>query len=313
MKSEIEQTKQNELINKEAKVLNKKAIFKDIIVSLAIAFLVSAFSILLYQLQIVKTKEFNPIEITYSEGKTIMFSKTFMFAALFISIFVILLNIGILLLVRPSSKKPNIGKKGKNIYFLSILSLFGILAFLVISIFLTTLEISNSTSLFIASFLVCIYETLIYKLYLEEKTYSNHLFWEIFRFAIVGLVAAVFDFTLCFIFQFLIFKGGKQWYVSGISTMMGFIVGVIINYLMSTYMVYKNTRSNVSKTPKGMALFLILAIIGLFLGIGIQYILYDLLNLKVGISIFSYPVCFVLRTLIVMVYNYISRKLIIYK
>ncbi len=101
--------------------------------------------------------------------------------------------------------------------------------------------------------------------------------------------------------------------MTGISTGMGFIVGVVINYLMSTYMVYKNAKSNTSKSIKGMVLFFVLALIGLFIGIGIQYLFYDLLNLKKGITFFSYPVCFVLRTLIVMVYNYISRKLLIYR
>ena len=215
--------------------------------------------------------------------------------------------------LHPSGIKPKIEKKGKNLIYLGILSLFGILAYLVISIFLSTMEISNSMCLFIAGMLTFFYDTLIYKLYLEGRSYSNFIFWEVFRFAIVGLVAAVFDFLICFLFQFYVFGGSTAWYVSGISTALGFCVGVVINYLMSTYMVYKNAKTNTSKTLKGMAMFLVLAIIGLFLGIGIQYVLYDFLNLSKGVAIFSYPICFVLRTLIVMVYNYISRKIFIYK
>ena len=142
---------------------------------------------------------------------------------------------------------------------------------------------------------------------------SNALFWEIFRFAIVGLVAAVFDFATCFIFQFLIFGGSTALYVTGIATVMGFIIGVTINYLMSTYMVYKAAKSNFSKSAKGIITFLVLSILGLLIGVGIQYVLYDFLFIHIGVSFLTYPVDFVIRTLVVMVYNYITRKLFIYR
>ncbi|MCI7788874.1 MAG: hypothetical protein MR518_05220, partial [Mollicutes bacterium] len=88
---------------------------------------------------------------------------------------------------------------------------------------------------------------------------------------------------------------------------------VIINYLRSTYRVYKATKSNFSKSIVGKIYFLGLAVIGLFIGIGLQYFFYDFLNISKGITIFSYPVCFVLRTLIVMVFNYLTRKIFIYR
>ena len=297
----------------EKKPFFTKELIKESLIAFAFIFLFALLGVLLYAVQIISTKRFNPVEITYSQGKTILFSGSFALAGFVISLFLTVFFFLSLIFAKPSGTPPNIGKKGKNLIFLGVLSLFGILAYLVISIFLTTLEVSNSMSLFIAGVLTFTYDYLIYKLYLEEKTFSNALFWEIFRFAIVGLIAAVFDFLLCFLFQFYVFQGNTAWYVSGISTAMGFTVGVIINYLMSTYMVYKNAKSDTSKTIKGMAMFLILAIIGLLIGIAIQYVLYDLFNLKLGITLFSYPICFVLRTLIVMVYNYISRKIFIYR
>ncbi len=292
---------------------SKHPLMMELAMSFAIALLLGGLSVLLYHFGIIKVDNSIVKEITYSEGKTISYVPSFLSLSLLLSFIVTLLVFGLLILIRPSGLKPDYGKKGKNAIFFSVLALFGILAYLVISIFLANWKISNSMSLFIASVLVSIYDTFIYKLYLEKRTYSNHLFWEIFRFAIVGLVAAVFDFSFCFLFQFIVFKGGSAWYVTGVSTGMGFIVGVVINYLMSTYMVYKNAKSDTSKSIKGIVLFFVLALIGLFIGIGIQYFFYDLLNLKKGISFFSYPVCFVLRTLIVMVYNYISRKLLIYR
>ena len=166
---------------------------------------------------------------------------------------------------------------------------------------------------FFSSFLVNIYISLLYKLYLENMSYSNHLFWEIFRFVIVGLVAACFDFLVCYLFQFVIFKGNNNGYVTIVSTIFGFTIGVVINYLLSTYMVYKKNGNKNVKSLKGIIIFLVLAVIGLLLGMLLQFILYDVLFIKKGVMFFTYPVDFVIRTLIVMIYNYISRKLILYK
>ena len=82
---------------------------------------------------------------------------------------------------------------------------------------------------------------------------------------------------------------------------------------MSTYMVYKASKSNLAKTAKGVIFFVVLSAIGLGIGIGLEYLLYDLFYLTLGIGIFIYPVVFVVRTLVVMVYNYLSRKLLIYR
>lgn len=180
-------------------------------------------------------------------------------------------------------------------------------------IFLDGFKVSRDVTVLLTSLCVNTYLFFIYKLYREQRTYSNLLFWEIFRFALVGLVASVFDFLTTRLLQFGAFKGNTAGYVTGLSTAGGFIIGVIINYLRSTYRVYKATKSNFSKSIVGKVYFLGLAVIGLFIGIGLQYFFYDFLNLSKGITIFSYPVCFVLRTLIVMVFNYVTRKIFIYR
>lgn len=251
------------------------------------------------------------ITITYSQGKEFIFDSLFLKTSLFLGIVDILTYLLSFYFLCLSKESPDL--TSHRIIPLIILSLFGYLAYIVIVLFLSGIDISFSISTFISSLLVGIYEYLIYKMYAEKRTYSNKLFWEIFRFAIVGLVAAVFDFSMCMLFQFYIFKGNEAVYVTIISTMMGFLIGVLINYLMSTYMVYKASKSDLSKSFKGMLIFFILSFIGLMLGVGIQAILYDYLYMNVGISFLTYPVDFVIRTLIVMVYNYISRKLFIYK
>ena len=304
------------VFNKLKLILSKpssKTLIGEIIYVCAISLLLSFLGLGFAQLSLFDFREKDLFLFTYSASMSFQFSKSLILNALCYSFIYFLLFYLLTFIFRPSSNKPKIGKNGKNLLLLFILSLFGVLASVVLSSLFFAFGLSSSTSLLSSLFITGIYYYLIYKLYLEEKTYSNQIIWEIFRFAIVGLVAAVFDFALSYIVQFVLFKDNQASYVTLLSTATGFVIGVIINYLMSTYMVYKASKSNMSKSLKGILLFLGLAIIGLLIGIGIQYLLYDVLFIKVGIKFFSYPVDFIIRTLVVMVYNYISRKLLIYK
>jgi putative flippase GtrA len=290
----------------------KRPIYIEILLAGAVMMIVTLIVTLAMYFTAIK----NPSEIlsiTYSKDKTISFDRNFLIASIVLGLVVNLLNPLGYYFLKPSGIKADIGKKGRWLILLGILSLFGYLAFIVLNILLSGWNINLVVTTILSTLLVSIYDYLIYKLYLEQRTYSNHLFWELFRFAIVGLVAAVFDFITCFVFQFVFFKGNEAGYVTILSTIAGFVIGVIINYLMSTYMVYKASKSSFSKSFMGVVVFLVLSAIGLGIGIGIQYFLYDFLYLTKNVSFFSYPIDFVIRTLIVMVYNYISRKVIIYR
>ena len=267
----------------------------------------------LYHLSLFSPKADDLKSITYSANKTLEFSLSFVNYSVFAGFICCLALFLLFYLIRPSGLRPKIGEKGKWLIARIILDLFGVLAFVVFDIFLDGFGLSRDITILFTSLCVCTYLFLIYKLYREQRTYSNLLFWEIFRFALVGLVASVFDFLTTRLFQFSVFKGSTAGYVTGLSTAMGFAVGVVINYLRSTFMVYKAAKSNFSKSWIGIVYFLGLAIVGLFIGIGLQYFFYDYLNLTKGISFLSYPVCFVIRTLIVMVFNYITRKILIYR
>lgn len=253
------------------------------------------------------------INFTYSKNKIISFSKSILLFSITFSFVDIIVFYLFCVLIKPSGNTIIINKNLKNVIYLMILSLFGNLAYVVISILLSSLKIDSFLNIFITSILVNVYCSILYKLYLENMSYSNHLFYEICRFVIVGLIAAIFDFITCYVFQFIVYKNNLATFVTIISTICGFIIGFIINYLLSTYMVYKKTDNKKVKNVKGIFIFLLLALIGLLIGIVIQYLFYDYLNLKKNITFFSYPLVFILRTLIVMIYNYISRKLILYK
>ena len=303
----------NENNNENLVTQSKNSLLKEIILTSIITIIVCIATTLLIYFVGIYNKQSNLIEITYSKDKTLSFEKSFFISVLGFGILQICLDSILYFTIKPSGNKPEIGNKSKWLICYLLLSLFGYLAFVVLNILLTGWSISGIISTIISSIAVSVYEYLIYKLYLEKRTYSNHIFWELFRFAIVGLVAAVFDFIVCFVVQFVFFKNNNGNYITIISTICGFIIGVIINYLMSTYMVYKASKSNLSKSFKGIIIFVVLSAIGLGIGIGVQYFLYDYLFVTKGISFLSYPVDFVIRTLIVMVYNYISRKIIIYR
>ncbi|MCR5692912.1 MAG: GtrA family protein [Bacilli bacterium] len=252
-------------------------------------------------------------EIAYGGGDPLIREKGTLIVSLINGFAVNLATLTAFYFIRPSGIKPVLGEKCRNLILLIILSLFGVLAHVVLGILVPVVSIPQFLIQAAIAIIVGVYDLFIYKLYMENRTYSNSLFWEIFRFGIVGLVAAVFDFLTVFAFRFGVFGSGTEWYVTLVATTCGFIVGVTINYLMSTYMVYKASKSNLAKTAKGVVFFVVLSAIGLGIGIGLEYLLYDLFFLSLGIAIFIYPVVFVVRTLVVMVYNYLSRKLLIYK
>ena len=302
----------SKLINR-LKSQNFQICIGEIVYVLALSFVLSFVGVLFLNSNLISFKNNDLFSFIYSENMTLNLSKTLLIDSVIFSFIFFILFYFITWLVKPSGLTPISIKKYKNFIYLFILSLFGVLAAAVISSLLYVAGLSTSFSLAMSLFITGIYYYLIYKLYVEEKNNSNLIYWEIFRFAIVGLVAAVFDFLVCYLVQFLAFSGNEAVYVTVIATACGFLVGVVINYLMSTFMVYKNAKTNTSKTGKGMLAFFLLSALGLLIGIGIQAFLYDFLFLQKDILFLSYPVDFVIRTLIVMVYNYITRKIFIYR
>ena len=312
MKTENNES-QNNVENTSAKVSKAiRPLWMEVLLSFLVILLSGIVGPLLVGLKAIKPFENDIFEFTYSANSVFKFSKSLALTALIASLITLLLLVLLMVLIKPSGLKPDQDNRLKNYLSFGILSVFGILAYLVITMLLST-KLSGLVSIILAVLLAGIYDVLVYKMYLERRSQSNFIFWEIFRFAIVGLVAAVFDFLTCYLVQFIFFGGNDFWYVTMIATFCGFIIGVTINYLMSTYMVYKDAHSNFGKTTKGIILFVVLSTIGLGIGIGLQYFTYDFLFVSKGILFFSYPIDFIIRTLVVMVYNYLTRKIFIYR
>ena len=160
--------------------------------------------------------------------------------------------------------------------------------------------------------------------------------WELIRFLICGLAAAISDYLAAQLIV-LAMKGVNEVVVTVVSTAIGFIVGVTVNYLISTFWVYQNVDKNIqTKSKRFIILFVILSFVALALSIGTM-LLCDLVVTKgmgldsiVHLSIvtlikdygigflaqqnfWTYFVSFSLKTLVGLVWNYFTRKYWLYK
>jgi len=160
---------------------------------------------------------------------------------------------------------------------------------------------------------------------------------ELLRFIICGVVAALTDYLVSQLIVLLLGDKLSGTWVIVISTGIGFIVSVIVNYLISTYWVYQNVDKNVkTKSGKFITIFVLLSLAAMGLSILAMYLCNlfvihvvghdSIIDLSVmglikeygwgflGQSIFwDYIVSFGVKTVTGFVFNYFTRKKILYK
>ena len=132
--------------------------------------------------------------------------------------------------------------------------------------------------------------------------YKN-LAFEFMRYLIVGGSAFLVDFTVMFIFQEFVFTGQHVF----IAVFLGYIVGLIYNFLLSSGFVFKDGFKKIK--GKEFSSFVIFAIIGT-IGLGLTELL---MYIFVNILAMYYVFAKIISAAIVMFWNYIARKVIIYK
>ncbi|OOM74854.1 GtrA family protein [Clostridium sp. BL-8] len=92
-----------------------------------------------------------------------------------------------------------------------------------------------------------------------------------------------------------------------ISTALGFLAGLIFNYIFSLIFVFRGAiEENRGKNALSLFLFLIIGILGLFLTEAGMYVGVDFLNM-------NYLFTKVIVAIIVLVWNYTARKILIFK
>lgn len=130
-----------------------------------------------------------------------------------------------------------------------------------------------------------------------NKFIHSKIFKQLFRFGIVGFTAFLIDAGLLYILtDFLHIH-----YL--ISSVISFTVSLIYNYILSIFWVFDVKKK---QTYKEVLLFTILSVIGLGINQLVMYVGVDFLNIY-------YMLCKIMATIIVMIYNFITRKIFIEK
>lgn len=131
---------------------------------------------------------------------------------------------------------------------------------------------------------------------IKEFIHSK-LFRQLFRFGIVGGLAFLIDSGVLFVLTEYL----HVYYLT--SSVISFIISLIFNYILSILWVFDVKKK---QTIKEILLFVILSVIGLGINQVVMYLGVDILHVY-------YMICKVISTFIVMVYNFITRKIFIEK
>ena len=160
---------------------------------------------------------------------------------------------------------------------------------------------------------------------------------EILRFLVTGIVCALIDFVVSyFVLAALVKTNMDSSWANALSVGAGFLVSVIINYLLSTFWVFRNVKDkNASKKPLFIVIFIFLSAGAMFLSIGTMelcaYICLHAWNVDIiskadqildeilsfsfwgDIQFWAYFISFVIKTFVGLVWNYLTRKFILYR
>ena len=120
---------------------------------------------------------------------------------------------------------------------------------------------------------------------------------QFFRYAFVGGFAAIVDWAVLY----LLTKLGLHYMVSAV---FAFIAGLLVNFALSKRIVFSAEKPRVGKTAE----FAGYAVTGV-IGLGLTELILFLLTEKAGLH---FIVSKIIATALVLVWNYLSRKLFLY-
>lgn len=134
---------------------------------------------------------------------------------------------------------------------------------------------------------------------------------EFLRYAVVGGVAALVDMGVNYATLYFVLSATKddKWQVAA-AVSAGFIVGLIVNFVLSNVFVFRTAeQQKEGKTVKAFLIYTVVGVIGYFLTVGLTL----LGTYFIGESGIWYILltCFVKG--VVLIWNYIGRKIFVYR
>ncbi len=130
-----------------------------------------------------------------------------------------------------------------------------------------------------------------------KKLLNNNLIKQILKFGVVGGLAFLIDYGI----YTLLISAFNVYYI--IASVISFTLSVIFNYILSIKWVFDVKKK---QGPKEFIIFVILSVIGLILNSLILYLSVELMQIHKLIAK-------IIATFIVMIYNFITRKIFIEK
>ena len=132
-----------------------------------------------------------------------------------------------------------------------------------------------------------------------KKQIKKHkkLIDQILKFGVVGGLAFLIDYGLLYVLTVFV---GIHYLISSV---ISFTVSLIFNYILSIKWVFDVTKK---QTVKEITIFVILSVIGLGINQVVMYVGSDLLHVY-------YMLTKIVATAIVMVWNFVTRKIFIEK
>ncbi len=135
--------------------------------------------------------------------------------------------------------------------------------------------------------------------------------FEFLRYVVVGGVAALVDMGVNYAVLYIIFGATSEdkWQVAAAVTA-GFIIGLIVNFVLSNIFVFRKAEQQKDgKTVKAFVIYTVVGVIGYFLTVGLTL----LGTLFIGKEGIWYLLLTCVVKGVVLVWNYIGRKIFVYR